>query len=170
MLRRRRSMLGALSMVAFGLTLGFLNPQVANARTPAACDHFMGTYLATLTDADGNLATRTILTLSVDGTLMSSNSSQGGLKGIFNPYTTAQGTWQCTGSQTFAATALDFTLEGSVGPDLGIARLDYKATVDRETQAIEGTVELRFFPLKGNPLSDKTTLSSAFTFVGQRIP
>jgi len=170
MQQRRRSRIGALSIVVFGLTLGFLGPQVTNARPLTDCDHFTGTYLTTLTDADGNFASRSILTLSVDGTLLSSNSSQGGLKGVFNPFTTAQGTWQCTGSQAFAATVLDFTLEGSAGPDLGIGRLDYKAMVDRETQAVEGTVELRFFPLKGNPLSDKTTLSGTFSFVGQRIP
>lgn len=170
MQQRTRSTLGTLSMVVFGLTIGFIDPQATNARTLAACDHLVtGTYLTTFTDADGNFTGRSILTLSVDGTLLSIDSSQGGLKGAFNPFTAAQGTWQCTGSHTFTATALDFTLAGSEGPDIGIARLNYKAMVDQETKAVEGTIELRFFPLKENPLADRMTPSVTFSFVGQRI-
>ena len=182
MQQRRRSKLGMLRVVVFGLTLGFLGPQVTHARSVADdCIRLVvGTYLTTFTNIDirftGRRGTgvaflsRSLLTLSNDGTLLSIDSSQGGVEGVFNPFTHAQGSWQCTGKQTFIATSLNFTLAGSEGSDLGIARLDYRAIVDQETQAIKGTTELRFFPLRGNPLTDEVELSGAYSFVGQRIP
>jgi hypothetical protein len=178
----RRSRLSTLSMAVFGLTLGFLAPQVANARTVGDdCSKLVaGTYLTTFTDADvgfkrrriedGKFMGRSIITLSGDGTLLSIDSSQGGFEGAYNPFTTAQGSWQCTGKQTFAATAWNFTLPGSMSPDLGIARLDFKAMVDQETQAISGTIEVRFFPLRGNPLADEVEPWGVFSFVGGRMP
>ena len=171
MQQRRRSKLGTLSMVVFGLTLSFLDPQVTNAaKFISTCYSLVtGSYLTTIANADGDFVGRSILTLSGDRTASSIDSSQGGLEGSFNPFSSAHGSWQCTGKQTFVATNLNFTFAGSVAPDLGIARVDFKAMVDRETQVVEGTIELRFFPLRGNPMVDKTTPWGTFTFVGQRI-
>jgi hypothetical protein len=170
MQKRRPSILGTLSIMVLVSTLGFLAPQETNAAT-RRCDHLVvGTYLTTVTNAKGSITSRSILTLSGDGTLASIESNQAGLEGVFNPFTDAQGSWQCTDAQTFTGTSLNFTLAGSVSPDRGIARLDFKATVDKETHAVKGTMELRFFPLKGNPLADEVELSAVFSFVGQRIP
>jgi hypothetical protein len=170
MQQRRRSVLGTLSILVLGPTLVFLAPQVTNAAT-RRCDHLVvGTYLTTVTDAKGSITSRSILTLSGDGTLASIESNQGGLEGVYNPFTDAQGSWQCTGTQTFTGTSLNFTLAGSVSPDLGIARLDFKATVTKETHAVKGTMELRFFPMSANPLEDKVPPFATFSFEGQHIP
>jgi hypothetical protein len=168
--QRRLPTLGTLSVLIIGLTLGFLNPQVTNAAS-RRCDHLVvGTYLTTVTDADGNVMSRSILTLSGDGTLASIESNQDGLENVYNPFSDAQGSWQCTGIQTFTATSLNFTLAGSMSPDRGIARTDYKATVDKETHAVEGTIKLRFFSMRANPLKDKVPAFATFSFTGQHIP
>ena len=167
MRRGRRPYLGALVL---GLTLCILDPQVTNAAN-RRCDHLVvGTYLTTVTDAKGNITSRSILTLSGDGTLASIESNQAGLEGVYNPFTDAQGSWQCTGTQTFTGTSLNFTLAGSVSPDRGIARLDFKATVDKKTHAVKGTMELRFFSMSANPLKEKVPPFASFSFVGQHIP
>ena len=139
MQQRRRSTLGMLSMVVFGLTLSFFDPQVTKAKIEVdACKRLVvGTYLTTFTDeisdfkgrrsASSKFISRGLLTLFYDGTVSNIDSSQGGIEGVFNPFTNAQGSWRCTGNQTFIATYLNFNLAGSEGPDLGIARIDVKA-------------------------------------------
>jgi hypothetical protein len=170
MQKRRPSILGTLSIMVLVSTLGFLAPQETNAAT-RRCDHLVvGTYLTTVTNAKGSITSRSILTLSGDGTLASIESNQAGLEGVFNPFTDAQGSWQCTDAQTFTGTSLNFTLAGSVSPDRGIARLDFKATVDKETHAVKGTMELRFFKMRANPLKDKMPPFATFSFEGQQIP
>ena len=167
---RRRPSLRRLSILIVALMLGFLDSQMTSAAS-RRCDHLVvGTYLTTVTDAKGSITSRSILTLSGDGTLATIESNQGGLEGVYNPFTDAQGSWQCTGTQTFTGTSLNFTLAGPVNPDIGIARLDFKATVDKETHAVKGTMELRFFSIEANPLKDKEPPFASFSFVGQHIP
>jgi hypothetical protein len=170
MQQRRRPSRGRLSMLIVGLMLGFLDSQMTSAAS-RRCDHLVvGTYLTTVTDAKGSITSRSILTLSGDGTLATIESNQGGLEGVYNPFTDAQGSWQCTGTQTFTGTSLNFTLAGPVSPDIGIARVDLKATVDKETHAVKGTMELRFFSIGANPLKDKVPPFASFSFVGHHIP
>ena len=167
MQQRRRP---SLSILIVGLMLSFLAPQETNAAT-RRCDHLVvGTYLTTVSDAKGSITSRSILTLSGDGTLATIESNQGGLEGVYNPFTDAQGSWQCTGTQTFTGTSLNFTLAGPANTDIGIARLDFRATVDKETHAVKGTMELRFFSIAANPLKDKVPLFAAFSFEGQQVP
>ena len=54
MQQRRRSKLGTLSMVVFGLTLSFLDPQVTNAaKFISTCYSLVtGSYLTTIANAD----------------------------------------------------------------------------------------------------------------------
>jgi len=153
-----------MSVVAVALFLAgsFLHAPVAIADDSDCSDLVTGTYLTTITDADGNFASRSILTFFGDRNLSTIDSSQGFPP---PPFTDAQGTWQCTGNQTLTAAALDFSLPG---PNPRIARLDF--TVDLETQGLEGTIELRFFPLRGNPLADEATLVGTFSFVAQPFP
>jgi hypothetical protein len=167
MQQRRRP---SLSMLIVGLMFSFLAPQETNAAT-RRCDHLVvGTYLTTVTDAKGSITSRSILTLSGDGTLAIIESNQGGLEGVYNPFTDAQGSWQCTGTQTFTGTSLNFTLAGPASPDIGIARLDFKATVDKEAHVVKGTMQLRFFSISANPLKDKVSPFATFSFEGQQIP
>ena len=164
-----------MSVVAVALFLAgtFLHAPVAIADDSDCSDLVTGTYLTTITNANGDFASRSILTFFGDGNLSTIDSSQGGVPATFNPFTDSQGTWQCTGDQTFVATVLNFPLPGSNGNVVGLARLDIAATVDQETQGLEGTIELRFFKLLDDPLNPTTWPTDGpfnFTFEGQPFP
>jgi hypothetical protein len=51
-----------------------------------------------------------------------------------------------------------------------IGRDDYKITFHAVSKTISGAIELRFFPLSGNPLvSPLPAPNSTFTFTGVRV-
>lgn len=126
-----------------------------------------GTYLTTITNADGSFASRGLLTLTQEGNFVVGDSSEGGLSGVFNPFTTGQGTWVCTGRKQIAARALDFSLSNQGGQ--GIARIDYSATFDPKTKTVQGTINLYFFGLKDNPLVGNGISGGTTTFSGQLV-
>ena len=89
-------------------------------------------------------------------TLIVDDSAEGGVPGVFNPFTTAQGTWECESRSSpiqADATALFFSLPGSVSGGQTIGRIDYEITSHAVSKSISGTIDLRFFPLTGNPLA-----------------
>ncbi len=160
-----------MSVVAVALFLAgsFLHAPVTIADDPDCSDLVTGTYLTTITNADGSFASRSTLTFHGDGNVSIIDSAQGGVAATFDPFTDSQGTWQCTGDQTFVVTALNFTF----GNVVGLARLDFTATVDQETQGLEGTIELRFFELHDDPLNPATLPTDGpfnLTFEGQPFP
>ena len=142
--------------VGAGLSTGAAGSAQA-CRTPAA-----GTYLTSIFDAQGNLASRSILTLAEDGTLSSIDSNQGGIPGAFNPFTQNAGEWSCTGPASLTASAISFSLPGPEGEQKQLARNDLSATVDRRTKELEGTIELTFFPFTANPFQDAGTATFGF--------
>jgi hypothetical protein len=127
-----------------------------------------GTYLTTITDANGNFASRALITLTEEGNLIVTDSNQGGISSQFNPFTTSQGTWACNGRTEITATALNFSLSNQGGS--GIARNEYSATFNPRTQTVEGTIELSLFDLQGNPLKGNGQNGGSFSFTGQFVP
>ncbi|MGH7999003.1 MAG: hypothetical protein ACREPR_06145 [Brasilonema sp.] len=125
-----------------------------------------GTYLITLKNASGDFTSRSLITLTADGNFVFSDSNQGGISGRFNPFTTGQGTWKCTGKKEVSARALDFSFSDQGGT--GIARNDYLATFDPQTHTVTGTINLQFFDLQGNPLEGDVQ-SGSTSFTGQRV-
>ncbi|MBV8091822.1 MAG: hypothetical protein JO110_01045 [Acetobacteraceae bacterium] len=143
------------------------------AQADSNCRRLAGPYLVTVTDNSGNLVVRQVLTLSNDGNAFLIDSGQGGVPNSFNPFTSAQGFWSCQfGFPTSAtATVLDFSLPGTVPGDQHIGRTDYQIRFAPGSGAISGTLELRFFPLTGDPLVVPlpTPPASSFTFTGEAV-
>ena len=146
---------------------------IGEAHADDACGPFSGTYLITVLNSDGSFASRQLLTLTQDGNVVVDDSAQGGVTGVFNPFSTAQGTWQCESGFSpirADATALDFTFPGSVPGGQNIGRTDYEITFHIVSKTISGTSDLRFFPLNGNPLmTPLPSPNASFTFTGVRV-
>jgi hypothetical protein len=101
---------------------------VGEARADDACAPLSATYLLTVLNSDGSFASRQV-TLTGDRNVIVDDSAQGGVTGAFNPFTTAQGTWECEARSTpiqADATTLDFSLPGSVSGGQTIGRTDYE--------------------------------------------
>lgn len=148
---------------------------VAAATPPAAaaskaCAHLLaGTYLTQIVDAQGSLLSRSILNFQAGGSLLSLDSNQAGIPTQFNPFTANSGEWACDGRNALIASTLSFTLPGSEGPQPGLARSDFNARIDPRTRALEGTIELIFFPLTGDPLNGVGVSAGVFTFTAQPL-
>lgn len=62
----------------------------------AACSSKLaGSYLLSIDYSNGDLSSRAVLSLSKDGQLVVNDSTQGGVEGVFDPFTSGQGTWRC---------------------------------------------------------------------------
>jgi len=146
---------------------------IGEAHADSSCGLLSATYLLTALNSDGSFAARQLLTLTQDRNVIVDDSAEGGVTGVFNPFTTAHGTWEC-GSRSSPiqadATALFFSLPGSVSGGQTIGRIDYEITLHAVSKSISGTIDLRFFPLTGNPLATPLPAPSAtFTFTGVRV-
>ncbi len=146
----------------------------ARAGDDAACQRFVGTYLITIPDDAGGIDSRSLMVFSADGGFRFVDSNQGGVTGVYNPFTAAAGRWKCdpyvAWPHTASAVGLDFSLPGSVGGEQQIARLDFFGmTVDLHPGQIEGTGTLRFFPLDGDPVNSPANDAEPFSFEGVRL-
>lgn len=134
----------------------------------AICSNLVtGTYLTTIKDANGNIVSRGLITLTNDGNFIVGDSNQGGVSGIFDPFTTSQGTWVCTGRKEITARFVNFNISNQGGT--GIARADYHASFDPTTKTVQGTIVLHLFDLLGNPLDGDGRDGGTSSFTGQFI-
>jgi hypothetical protein len=163
---------GRFILPTFGLILGH-GMAISAAHADNACGALPGTYLLTVLNSSGSFSSRQLLTLTQDSNVIVDDSAQGGVTGEFNPFTTAQGTWACESRSApiqADATTLDFTLPGSVAGGQSIGRTDYEITFHAVSNTISGTIDLRFFPLTGNPLATPLPApSSTYSFTGVRV-
>lgn len=163
----------ALALVAAFTILGFMS-NAALARTDG--DHasgscrkaLTGSYLITITDSSGNFVSRAVVNLSRDGNARVIDSNEGGISGVSNPFTSELGSWSCKSGRhvSAAVTVLDFSLPGPVQSVQSIARLDYQISPGKSSGTISGTVDLRFFPLDGDPLTPPLSPPAEFRFNG----
>jgi hypothetical protein len=146
---------------------------IGGAHADSTCGVLSATYLLTVLNSDGSFAARQLITLTEDRNVIVDDSAEGGVPGVFNPFTTAQGTWECESRSSpiqADATALFFSLPGSVSGGQTIGRIDYEITLHAVSKSISGTIDLRFFPLTGNPLATPVPAPNAsFTFTGVRV-
>lgn len=148
------------------LPVAATTPPVAAASQ--ACAHLLtGTYLTRIVDAQGSLLSRSILTFQAGGALLSIDSNQAGIPTQFNPFTANSGEWACSGRTSLIASTLSFTLPGSEGPEPGLARSDFRLRIDPRTRTLEGSVELIFFPLTGDPLNGVGVSAGEFQISAQ---
>ena len=128
-----------------------------------------GTYVTTISTSNGEFASRSIITLTPGGNILVADSNQGGVPGVFNPFTETQGAWKCTKNGEITAKVFNFSLTGPEGTAVGLARQNYSVTFDRQTQTVQGTIKLRFLDLNANSLDADGSDGGTFTFTGQRI-
>jgi hypothetical protein len=164
--------IGVLSVISVSDILSIHKAQAESAvdtySEQAVCSKSVtGTYLTTVKDASGKFASRGLITLTQEGNFIVGDSNQGGISGLFAPFTSAQGTWVCTGKKEITARAVDFSLSNQGGT--GIARVDYRATFDPKTQTVQGTISLHLFDLQGNPLEGDGQDGGTSTFTGQLV-
>ncbi|MEH2347223.1 MAG: hypothetical protein V7K55_04335 [Nostoc sp.] len=128
-----------------------------------------GSYLTTIFNQDGSTSSRGVITLTADGNFFVVDSSQGGVTNVFNPFSSGQGAWKCDGKTGVSARSITFAFPGSTGATGSIARSDYQASFNPQTQTVEGTITLRFFGLNANPLLNNVPAVGTFKFSGQQI-
>lgn len=141
----------------------------AQSNTSKGCRNiFTGTYLTTISDAKGQFASRGVITFSADGNFFVTDSNQGGVKGVFNPFGDTQGTYVCTSNQEIRAVGINFGFSGPDGAN-DIARSDIQATVDRQSRALQGSITVKAFALNTNPLAGGGSVVGTFQVRGQPI-
>ena len=120
-------------------------------------------YVTTVSDSQGNFASRGVITLNSDRTISVTDSGQGGPTFFFS---SQLGSWKPNGKGGIVARTIDFDYP----PSAAIARLDYTiSSATSATGAITGTVTLTTFPLTADPLGGGGTVVGTFTFTGQLI-
>jgi hypothetical protein len=155
---RFRVLFGIFGLLAFLGVVALLHPQQATADP-----EFHGaTYLITVTDANGNFASRGVITLHADHTMSVIDSGQGGPTFFF---TSQLGSWRPDGNGGIVARTIDFDYP----PNADTARLDYTIRFEQGGDQTTGTITLTTFPLTGDPLDGGGTVAGKFTFVGQIV-
>lgn len=119
------------------------------------------TYLTTITDAHtGAFASRSVITLYADHSLVSIDSGQGGPSAQFS---SQMGAWATSPGAGVVARTLDFSF-----PSAGIARVDYNFTTINKDQ-VSGTITLTVFPLNADPQGSSGTVVGNFNFTGAKV-
>ena len=128
-----------------------------NARPP--------TFLTSIRNSAGTFASRSIVTLRGDGTVVAVDSLQ--YRGVQKSgFSTQRGTFRCTGARTAVARSLNF----SFPPQPAIARSDWTLSIDAAGK-ISGTITLYLHEgLEGvDPFAKPGKLIDIFRFTGVRV-
>jgi len=138
----------------------------AQAQAPSiSCNAaLVGTWLTTIQNAAGDYASRSLLTIHADGTMVSADSAQHqGMQG--SSFSAQHGAWRCSTSASAAATTMNFGFPNRES----IARSDW--TLAHDGKALKGTIALHIFPgVKGvDPFRADTKPVDTFYFTAQRV-
>lgn len=168
-----RSALG----VAVGVVLLFGGASVAAAGDEplSACFYAVGTFLTTnLSTEDGSVVGRSLISLTNGGHVFLTDSNEGGTT-EFASFTDGGGSWRCVSDETsgelrIRASVLDFTHHSAAHPQQMIARLDYDARYEADSDTISADVMLYFMPIEANPM-DAANLKDGIgnTITGIRV-
>ncbi|MGI9482969.1 MAG: hypothetical protein ACR2OR_11500 [Hyphomicrobiales bacterium] len=140
------------------------------------CEAVFGSYVTSISDIEGVFQSRGLVTFSGDGVFLINDSGQGGVEGIYDPFSASQGAWTCAGGDgknlTVKAVGLNFTLPRSSNRS-GFGRVDYEATYEIESKTMSGTIALRFSGAddleSADPVSVDGPPFEEFRFSGNRI-
>jgi hypothetical protein len=101
----------------------------------------------TVTDIEGVFSSRGLVTFAPGGVFLMSDSGQSGLPGIYDPFSSSQGTWKCLGTEgdqvNAAAMGLNFTLPDD-GRAAAFGRTRYKFILDTNAGQLSGEAALSF--------------------------
>lgn len=161
-------------LIAAG-SVGSTLPSVA-ATDLAACAGVAGTYVTTITDREGVFTSRGLMTFTPGGLLLVSDSAQGGVPGVWDPFSSTQGAWKClkAGREQLSinAVGLNFVLPGD-GRTPSFGRVEYQASLDIKTGILSGSATLRFASgndLEGiDPIDRPAPVVDEFHFDGKRL-
>ena len=145
------------SILTLAASVALLIPPKASAEESATG----ASYVTTVADANGNFASRGVITLHADRTMSVLDSGQGGPAFFLS---SQLGSWKPDGKGGILARTIDFDFP----PNADVARLDYTINFGKNG-TISGTITLTTFPLQGNPLDGGGTVVGTFTFTGQLI-
>jgi hypothetical protein len=153
-----------------------LLPLCAGCSDRPACGDLVGSYVTTFSDREEVFSSRGLMTFTSDGILLVSDSSQGGVPDVWDPFSTSQGIWKCLsedgGKLNVRAIALNFVLPAD-GRSPFFARVDYKASLETKTGKLSGSATLRFTSdedLEGaDPIGNPGPPADQFNFIGERV-
>ncbi len=124
-----------------------------------------GSYLTTIQDSAGNFASRSVITLHADQTLLAVDSAEQGPNDYFG---SQLGTWKPVGNHRIAARTINFRYPRGTDPG-GVARSDYVISFAPDRRQVTGTITVTTFPLETSPFDGEGTVLGTFTFVGELI-
>jgi hypothetical protein len=142
----------------------------------AACAGIAGTYVTTFTDREGVFSSRGLMTFTSDGVLLVADSAQGGVPGVWDPFSSAQGAWSCLaadgGKLSVNALGLNFVLPAD-GRTPAFARVDYRAGFEITAGTLSGSATLHIGSGKdlegADPMARAGRLVDEFHFDGVRV-
>lgn len=125
-----------------------------------------GSYLTTIKDVGGNVASHSVITLHADHTMLAVDSAQQGPEFYFG---TQLGAWKPAGGHRLSGRLINFRYPLNVsGP--GIARADYVFNLSPDRRHVSGTITVLAFEMEGAaPFGDDGALVATVTFEGERI-
>jgi len=125
-----------------------------------------GSYLTTIKDGGGYFASRSLITLHGDHTMLAVDSEE---QGPSNYFSSQLGGWKSAGNHRILGRVIDFQYPlSSNGP--GMVRADYVMNLAPGRRYVSGTITVTVFPLQnGSPFGDDGTPIGTFTFEGERI-
>jgi hypothetical protein len=161
---------------SFIAAIGSMTLLGAACEDRVACGGLVGSYVTSITDKEGVFSSRGLMTFTSDGLLVISDSAQGGVPGLWDPFSTAQGAWKCLAEEgeklSISAVGLNFVLPPDGGsPSIG--RVDYLASLDTRTGNLSGSAKLRFTPDEdlesAAPVDNPGDLADEFDIEGVRV-
>ncbi len=114
-----------------------------------------GSYLCAIRDSNGDLMSRSVITLHDDQTLSVIDSGQEGPTLFFS---SQLGSWKPAGNRTIIARAISFRFQ----PVSGVARTDSTLTFSKDRSQVTGTVTLTLF----FPPEDQDSVEGEGEFIG----
>jgi hypothetical protein len=141
-----------------------------------SCDGLVGTYVTTITDREGVFASRGLMSFATGGVMIMSDSAQGGVPGVWDPFSSSQGAWRCLGSEDgklqVGAVGLNFVLPRD-GRRPAMGRVDYEAGLDTVSGTLSGKATLRLFDAMDleatDPIASRGKLVDEFELEGTRV-
>jgi hypothetical protein len=153
-----------------------LLPLGAACTDRAACGGLVGSYVTTFSDREEVFSSRGLMTFTSDGIVLVSDSAQGGVPGVWDPFSAAQGTWKCLAEDgeklSISAIGLNFVLPAD-GRTPSFGRVEYQASLDTKTGKLSGSATLSFTSgedLEGaDPIDNPGSVVDEFHFDGERV-
>ena len=125
-----------------------------------------GSYLTIIKDAQGYFASRSVITLHADHTMLAVDSAE---QGPINYFGSQLGDWKPAANHRILGRVIDFQYPlSSNGPS--VVRADYAINLAPGRRSVTGTITVTVFPLQEeNPFGPGGILIGSFTFEGERI-